>query len=400
MKKQKKRIAIIGAGPIGIEAAVAGVDLGYKVNVFERGEVADAVRRWGHVRMFSPFGMNVSMRGVERLRKAGDRLPDADAILTGTEYAAHYLIPLAETLGDVIHTNVEVAAVCRCDVLKRELIGAPERREIPFRLLLRRGLREWNEEAEFIFDCSGTFSTPNHLGDGGMPAVGEGPCKALISYGVPDILGRQRWLFENRRVLVVGSGHSAAGAVRDLASLRATAPETAILWAMRRGHIPPFRRIDDDPLPERDRLLAQANALVESGEVDFRRECTVLSLEKIREGIKVVLTDGAASRETVIVDRVIAAVGFRPDLEMTRELQTQTCYATEGTYNLAAALLGEAAGDCVAIPNFGAEALVHPEPGYFALGMKSYGRAPDFLIRAGRDQVDSVYLLIEKNGRG
>src|SRR5438132_6764847 len=95
--KQKKRIAIIGAGPIGIEAAVAALDRGYAVTVFERGEVGEAVRRWGHVRMFSPFGMNVSMRGIERLRKAGDSLPaDPDAILTGREYVAEYLAPLAD----------------------------------------------------------------------------------------------------------------------------------------------------------------------------------------------------------------------------------------------------------------------------------------------------------------
>jgi len=395
---KKKRIAIIGAGPIGLEAAVAALDLGYKINVYERGEVADAVRRWGHIRMFSPFGMNVSMRGIERLKRAGDPLPDADAILTGTEYAAHYLVPLAETLGDSVHTNVEVAAIGRCDMLKCELMGSQERLDTPFRLLLRRGAREWNEEAELIFDCSGTFSTPNPIGDGGMPAVGETACKALISYGVPDIPGRQRWLFENRRVLVVGSGHSAAGAVRDLASLQDSAPETEVIWVMRRGHIPPYERIESDPLPERDDLLARANALVESGEIDFRAESTVLSLEQVQDGLKVTLADGAAGRETVVVDRVIASVGFRPDLELTRELQTRTCYATEGAYNLAAALLGEAAGgDCLSIPAFGAEALLHPEPGYFTLGMKSYGRTPNFLIRTGRDQIDSVLRWLAKD---
>jgi hypothetical protein len=68
----------------------------------------------------------------------------------------------------------------------------------------------------------------------------------------------------------------------------------------------------------------------------------------------------------------------------------QTCWATEGTYKLAAALLGESAGDCLAISGFGAETLVHPEPGYFALGMKSYGRTPDFLIRTGHEQIASV----------
>ncbi len=87
---------------------------------------------------------------------------------------------------------------------------------------------------------------------------------------------------------------------------------------------------------------------------------------------------------------IIAATGYRPDLSLARELHVQTCWATEGTYKLAAALLGESAGDCLQVAGFGAETLAHPEPGYFTLGMKSYGRTPDFLIRTGREQIESV----------
>lgn len=401
-KQPKTRLAVIGAGPIGIEAAVAAEDHGYDVHIYERGEVGDAVRRWGHVRMFSPLGLNVSLRGVERVRHTGAALPGPETILAGTEYVAHYLAPLAETLGERLHTNVEVAAIGRSEVLKHELIGSPARRDTPFRLLLRRGAREWAEQADIVFDCTGTFSTPNPLGDGGMPAIGEAACRALISYGAPDVLGRLRWLFENRRVLVAGAGHSAATVVRDLATLARAAPETGIIWATRRGMSPPFQRIEDDPLPERDSLLAQANALVESRRVDFRRDSTVLALEPEGAGVRVKLCS-SGGHESVTVDRIIAAVGYRPDLELARELQVQTCYATEGSYHLAAALLGEnggaGAGDCLSAVAQGAETLVHPEPGYFMLGAKSYGRAPDFLIRTGREQVDALLNWLERNVR-
>jgi hypothetical protein len=77
-------------------------------------------------------------------------------------------------------------------------------------------------------------------------------------------------------------------------------------------------------------------------------------------------------------------------MNLARELQVQTCWATEGTYKLAAALLGETGGECLAVASFGAESLVHPEPGYFTLGMKSYGRTPDFLIRTGFEQLTSL----------
>jgi thioredoxin reductase len=395
---KKKRLVVIGAGPIGLEAALAAAERNYSVRVFERGEAGDAVRRWGHVKMFSPFGMNVSLRGIERLKKDGETLPDADEILTGTEFVAHYLAPLADSLGsETVHTNAEVVAIGRCELLKHEKIGDLSRRDTPFRLLLRRGSREWNEEADVVLDCAGTFSTPNHLGDGGMPAIGEETCKALISYGVPDVLGRQRWLFENRRVLVVGAGHSAATVVRDLAELQKTSPDTEIVWATRRGLVPPCARIEDDPLVERDRLADEANLLADSAAVDFRRESTVLGLEQTDDGLAITLGD-CAGTETIFVDRVIAAVGFRPDLDLARELQARTCYATEGSYNLAAALLGETGGDCLAASSHGPQSLTHPEPGYFTLGMKSYGRSPDFLIRTGREQVESILGLLEKNG--
>ncbi|MEZ0274949.1 MAG: hypothetical protein ACAH88_08595 [Roseimicrobium sp.] len=53
-------------------------------------------------------------------------------------------------------------------------------------------------------------------------------------------------------------------------------------------------------------------------------------------------------------------------------------------------LLGETGGDCLAVAAFGAETLLHPEPGYYVLGMKSYGRTPDFLLKTGREQIKSL----------
>ena len=58
---------------------------------------------------------------------------------------------------------------------------------------------------------------------------------------------------------------------------------------------------------------------------------------------------------------------------------------------LAAALLGSAGGDCLAQESHGAEALANPEPGFFILGSKSYGRNNTFLLRTGWQQVDDVF---------
>jgi hypothetical protein len=157
---------------------------------------------------------------------------------------------------------------------------------------------------------------------------------------------------------------------------------------VRKAVAQPCPRIPNDPLAARDALAVSANELV-AGRVRFLSATTAEALERNGLGLNVTLRrDG--NREVITVDHVIAATGFRPDMNLARELQVQTCWATEGTYKLAAALLGETGGDCLALAGFGAESLVHPEPGYFTLGMKSYGRTPDFLIRTGLEQVASL----------
>ncbi len=65
---------------------------------------------------------------------------------------------------------------------------------------------------------------------------------------------------------------------------------------------------------------------------------------------------------------------------------------------LAAALLGAggsaAGGDCLQQTSQGADTLKNPEPGFFILGSKSYGRRNDFLMRVGWEQVGEVFELL------
>ena len=189
--------------------------------------------------------------------------------------------------------------------------------------------------------------------------------------------------------MVVGCGHSAATVVRFLVGLT----DTRVIWLKREFAEQPCATFENDALPARSELIECVNELAASGVVDFRPGCRVLSLAPVRGGVEVRLATPRG--ETIeLVDRVVGATGFRPDLELARELQAKTCYATEGTFNLAAALLGAVGGDCLSIGGFGPETLQHPEPGYFVLGMKSYGRTTDFLIRTGLEQIQSLLDLL------
>ena len=46
------------------------------------------------------------------------------------------------------------------------------------------------------------------------------------------------------------------------------------------------------------------------------------------------------------------------------------------------------------MPAQGAKALRNPEPNFFILGAKSYGRNSNFLLRTGFTQVREVFTLI------
>lgn len=396
MKWGTKKIAVIGGGPVGLEAALIGLERGYEISLYERGEIAEAIRQWGHVRMFSPFGMNSSQRGVARLQVAGVPLPLPDVLQTGAQFRETYLLPLSRILAPHIQENCEVLAIGRSRLLKTDFVSDPQRGAAPFRLLVRDSEGERSELADVVLDCSGTFAQPNSLGDGGIPVPGEAICSERIHRGIPDLSNGACEHFAGRRVLVIGAGHSAATAISVLARIH---PQPEITWLVRRECRGPAMEIPNDPLPERSQLAAIANRLAQDEQVRLLTGASIDALALQPDGIEVRWIDSRERRRTLLVDEIIAATGFHPDLALTRELQVQTCWATEGVYPLAASLLGEAAADCLAAPAGGAEILLHPEPGYFTLGMKSYGRSPKFLLRTGYEQVEAVFDWLAREAR-
>ncbi len=99
--------------------------------------------------------------------------------------------------------------------------------------------------------------------------------------------------------------------------------------------------------------------------------------------------------QAVDVDRLLSLTGYVGDHGIYRQLQVHECYATSGPMKLAAALLGSASDDCLDQASHGADTLVNPEPGFFMLGSKSYGRNNTFLMRVGWEQVEEVFGLLE-----
>jgi len=394
----RPHIAILGAGPIGLEAALAAAEHGFSFTLYEAGaRPAEDVRAWGHVRMFTPWEMNLSDRMRRGLAGAGQPLPAADRCPTGRELLAELMEPLAAlpAIAPRLRLDTRVQAVGREGLLKNEEIATPARAARRFRLLLTDPAgREWTESADVVLDATGTSGHPNSLGDGGIPAPGETAASARITRRIPD-LEREAASWAGRTVLLAGAGHSAQTAGLALADLAREATGTRVVWALRKDELAGGGY--PDPLPERARLVSRARELAAgaSPAVEVRRRVVVESLRPANGGLSVTLRGADGERREVAADRVLSLTGGVGDHELYRQLQVHECYATCGPMKLSAAILGAAAGgDCLAQTTHGVETLTNPEPNFFLLGSKSYGRNNTFLLRVGYDQVEEVFTLL------
>lgn len=393
------RLAILGAGPIGLEAAAAAVERGWPFTLYEAApEVAAHVRAWGHVRLFTPWDLNASARTRRMLAEASTTVPEGEVCPLGAELVDRVLEPLAvlPSIADNLRRGARVVAVSREGLLKSDAIGDPEtRRRHPFRLLVETADgEEMVEHADVVLDCTGSYGNPNNLGDGGIPAPGERGLGRRIRRTLPD-LKAEAGDWAGRTILLAGGGHSAQTAAHDFAAFAERHPETRLLWAVR-SQAPGWGRVADDPLPERAALADRSEALAggASPAVDVLPGRIVEALTPTGERVAVTMRNGGAEPETVEVDRILSLTGYVGDHTLYRQLQVHECYATSGPMKLAAALLGDASGDCLQQESHGADSLTSPEPDFFLLGVKSYGRNPTFLLRTGWQQVDEVFGLL------
>jgi thioredoxin reductase len=390
------RLIVIGAGPIGLEAALNAVHCGFDVTVLEQGHVGQAIEHWGHVRFFTPFRMNSSAAGRQTITSTG-RLPADDAILSGHDYCQQYLQPLAhcpELNGRVLEQH-QLLAVSRMTCGTSDRIGQPDRNEQPFRLLVRTPQGERILYADILIDCTGFTGRHRWVGAGGMPCPGETTCLTASSYRIPDVLGSDRSWLSGQHVAVIGSGYSAATSVCALAELAENNSDTRITWITRGNRTVPVDPVANDALPERAQLISKANAVAATAPQYFRwiPGPLIENMTTVGSGqVQLDLSWPDQSRtQQITVDAVIANPGYRPDTRPFEELQIHRCYATEGPIRMAAHLLGETSGDCMNQSSGGVDLLKNPEPDFYILGAASYARDSRFLLQTGLQQIADLF---------
>lgn len=383
-------VAVIGAGPVGLAAAAHLVQRGLPFVLFEAaGDVSASLAGVRHVRLFSPWRFNVDRAARALLAGAGVDVPDGDRLPSAAELIDHYLQPLAQvaSIQPHLHLRHRVLAVSRAGADK---VRSRQREASPFVLRVHTpdGERDWLASA--VIDATGTWHTPNALGVHGLPALGEAAHAARMAHGMPDILGAARARYAGRRVLVVGAGHSAAGNLLSLVELKREVPDTRIVWAVRGNDA---RRLygggSNDGLAARGALGSRLREHVLAGHIELRTGFAVRAIETHDAGMRVLPADETTAPIDA-VDEIVVATGSRPDLSLARELRVRLDPWLESTDALAP-LIDPNEHSCGTVRPHGYRELAHEhEPGYFAIGAKSYGRAPNFLLATGYEQARSV----------
>lgn len=394
METKQLPIAIIGAGPVGLAAAAHLVKRKQPFILFEVGKTAGTnILDWGHVKVFSPWRYNIDKAAEELLVQTGWQYPDKENLHTGKEFYDKYLTPLVNhpSIKPFIHTNSKVIAVGRKDMDKMK---TNDREKQPFVLHVQQGETKTLFEARAIIDASGTWHNENPIGAGGLLAVGEPENTAKIFYGIPDVLGKLKDHYKNKNVLVVGGGHSAINTILELDKLKNEFPDTQIHWILRKEKIgDAYGGKGHDALPARGALGIKIEALVNENRLSVYTPFQVQEIKNENNSLTLIGTQHGTQKELSGIDEIVSNTGTRPDFSFLREVRVDFDATVESVPALAD-LIDPNIHSCGTVRAHGELELRQSEKDFYIVGMKSYGRAPTFLMATGYEQVRSVVAAL------
>lgn len=393
-------VAIIGAGPVGLAAAAHLVSRKIPFIIFESGvSVGTNLQDWGHVQTFSSWKYNMDQAAKRLLEETGWQCPSEDSLPTGEEIVRDYLHPLSAhiKIQPFLHLSARVISITRRSINKME---TQNRDQFPF--LLRVNVKGSIQEylTSTVIDVSGTWQNPNPISTDGVFTQGELERAAHIQYRIPDITGTEAYRYAGKRVAVVGSGHSAFHSLQSLVKLKAQYPKTDIIWIMKGNQGSLNKRILPKKIActigsKKSRGMDPVLRKVGSGVIELYSSFRTIGLD----GADTLTIHGLRGNEIQRIDRldeVIVNTGSRPDFAMHREIHVETDAVLECTTGLTE-LIYPSVHTCGTVPVHGEAELRQPEPNFYIVGSKSFGRASNFLMAIGYEQVKSVVRGIDSD---
>ena len=427
-------VLIIGAGPVGLATAAECVGRKLPFVLLEAGpSVASNIREWAHVRLFSPWGSNISPAARALLEEtAGWESPCPLALPLGRDVVEQYLEPLAShpAIRDAIVFNAKVVSVGRLNCDKMKTIG---REALPFDVRYIHHNKkntdaavrdaavdadEVGKEEEHsivacaVIDASGTWPSHNPLLASGVRTRAEAQLSDQIFYGIPDLTNadvQQRFGVTDeaaalkKKFVVVGSGHSALNTLFDLCQKHAGGNE--VVWVLRKREVSEaYGKEEKDTLEARGNLGIRIRELVEAGRIKVLTPFLAEGLSRMSKGdSRKISIRGVLNGERLAidgVDEIIVNTGSRPDHSFLREVRLRLDSVTESVGGIAS-LIDPNVHSCGSVPLHGFAELQHcGESNFFIVGMKSYGRAPTFLLSTGYEQVRSIVAHLSGDAEG
>ena len=386
-------VAIIGGGPVGLAAAAQLVKKGEPFILFESGHtVGSSVLKWGHVKLFSPWQYNIDRAAEELLLESGWIAPNKEQLPTGQELVEAYLGPLSNLpkIKEHIRLNAKVVGIARMGLDK---LKDAERDDKPFQIYVEIDGNTKVVEAKTVIDSSGTWHNPNPMLSNGIWTISERRLKDRVYYGIPNVR-ESRERYKNKNIMVIGSGHSAINVLLDLAHLKRAYPDTTIHWILRKRDVSEaYGGKENDGLQARGELGITIQKVVEFNHFNVLTPFYISEVNEVNGKINVLGLLNGESTTIGGIDEIIVGTGFRPDFRFLSEIRLSIDSAVESVEALAP-LIDPNRHSCGTVRPHGEEELRQPEKNLYIVGMKSYGRAPTFLLATGYEQVRSIVAYL------
>ena len=210
----RNTLAIVGAGPVGLEAAARRARRRLRRPRLRARRRRLARARLGpraHVHAVAHESGPASRARLDALRL--ERAAPPTRPPTGRELAERYLAAAGARCPSWrrASTLTRGRAHRTPQGCSRATPGRAAAREHPFRLMVRDpGGRESFLHAFALIDASGVYGQPNWAGDGGIPARNELYLAPQLSYHLDDVLGLRRERYAGQRSAGDRRGDSAA----------------------------------------------------------------------------------------------------------------------------------------------------------------------------------------------